>query len=195
MTLVFDTETSGLFNFKLPATHESQPHVVQFAAILLDDDYIERAAFSAIVCPEDWQISKGASDVHGITQEIAERVGLPLAFVLDLFDDWRVRCSTFVAHNFPFDASIMSSALHRTNRTSFDPGWKVCTMRSMTDVMKLPGNYGKWKWPKLAEAYQHCTGQPLEDAHDALVDVRACAVVYRWLRQNVAAEPSVQLVI
>lgn len=33
-----------------------------------------------------------------------------------------------------------------------------------------------------AEAYQHATGKPLVDAHDALADVRACKEVYFYLQ-------------
>ena len=37
------------------------------------------------------------------------------------------------------------------------------------------------KWPTLAEAFQHFTGQELAGAHDALVDTEACLSVFRGL--------------
>ena len=59
----------------------------------------------------------------------------------------------------------------------------VCTKESSTDVLKLPGKYG-YKWPTLAEAYRHYTGEEIEGAHDALVDTEACLAVYRGLVQE-----------
>ena len=45
-------------------------------------------------------------------------------------------------------------------------------MKSAVDYCKLPGNYG-FKWPKLEELYNICFQEKLENAHDAMVDVRA----------------------
>lgn len=38
MILVFDTETTGLPAFNLPAEDPSQPHIVQLVAILYDNN-------------------------------------------------------------------------------------------------------------------------------------------------------------
>ena len=35
------------------------------------------------------------------------------------------------------------------------PKMLPCPMLLSTDVCKLPGNYGKYKWPKVEEAYDH----------------------------------------
>jgi DNA polymerase-3 subunit epsilon len=67
--------------------------------------------------------------------------------------------------------------------------WKAgkaeCTQRLATPILKLPptdrmkaAKRFHYKSPNLGEAYQHFTGQPLEGAHNAMVDVRACAAVY-----------------
>nr|WP_299241463.1 hypothetical protein [uncultured Halomonas sp.] len=36
--LFFDTETTGLPDWKVPSDSEHQPHLVQLAAVLADDD-------------------------------------------------------------------------------------------------------------------------------------------------------------
>jgi DNA polymerase III epsilon subunit-like protein len=43
---------------------------------------------------------------------------------------------------------------------------------------KLPGKYGRYKWPKLAELHQVLFGEPFEGAHGALADARACMRCY-----------------
>ena len=52
-----------------------------------------------------------------------------------------------------------------------------CTMRAMTNVVKIPSPRG-YKWPKLSEAYRFLFNRDLEGAHDAMADVRACAEIY-----------------
>jgi DNA polymerase III epsilon subunit-like protein len=43
---------------------------------------------------------------------------------------------------------------------------------------KLPGKYGRYKWPKLAELHQVLFGEPFAGAHGALADARACMRCY-----------------
>ena len=57
-------------------------------------------------------------------------------------------------------------------------------MLSSMPVLKLPGRYGNYKWPKLEEAYKFLVDPAgFEDAHDALVDVKACAAVLDALEE------------
>jgi DNA polymerase-3 subunit epsilon len=43
--LAFDTETTGIPDWKMPSESEYQPHLVQLAAILVDADTREKAAY------------------------------------------------------------------------------------------------------------------------------------------------------
>jgi len=187
MILVFDTETSGLPAWRLPADHPSQPRLVQLAALLLDDSLEEHACFSAIVRPDGWTIPKEASDLHGITTEMACDLGLPLRFVLSTLVEFAARIDLRVAHNLDFDDLIVTAAFKRNGLPH--TGWAggFCTMRAMTPLCKLPGKYDDYKWPKLQEAHVHCFGREFDRAHNAAADVRACAQIYRWLRGREAA--------
>ena len=51
MIFCFDTKTTGLVQHKLPASHPSQPHLVQYAGLLADDDGRVLGALSAVVKP------------------------------------------------------------------------------------------------------------------------------------------------
>ena len=183
MTLIFDTETSGKANFRLPFSHPSQPHLVQLGAQLLDSDLKVRHQIDFIVKPENFVIPAEAANVHGISQELASDVGFPLKFVLAAFAELFHKAAVRVAHNIAFDDLVILAARQRSG-ASFQANHKrFCTMEAMTPILNLPGPYGP-KWPKLCEAYKHCAGQPLEGAHDALTDVKACAEIYRWLKQR-----------
>jgi hypothetical protein len=53
-----------------------------------------------------------------------------------------------------------------------------CTMEKSTNLVKLPGKYGKYKWPKLVELYKFLFNEELTGAHDALVDILATRRCY-----------------
>lgn len=182
MHLVFDTETTGMANFKAPASDPSQPFIVQLGAILYDDNKRVVAEMNLLVKPDGWTIPPEASAIHGITTEMCEKYGLPLVTVIKLFMTFVKRASILIAHNFPFDKMLVWASLLRLQLAPeivlFLEAKSHCTMAASTDVLKLPGKYGSYKWPNLQEAHVHFTGARFEGAHDAMADVRACAAIY-----------------
>lgn len=197
MILAFDTETTGLPDWRSPSDADHQPHLVQLAALLLDDDLTEHSHISVIVKPDGWTISKEIEELTGITHELACRVGIPekLAtrmFAAMLYDTG----ATVVAHNADFDLRIMRIACLRAGytkeRLDERKPQSFCTMKAATPIMNLPptakmvsAGFTKPKPPKLIECMQHFFGEGLDGAHNALVDVRACVRVYRHLMELV----------
>jgi len=182
--LFFDTETTGKTDFKLPATHPSQPSIVQLGAQLYDNNLRLCHEINLLVKPEFKEIEQQAADIHGIQHSYASDHGVSLLFALSCFLELQSKCKTRVAHNLAFDSMLIEAACSRLGLKESLPHSGFCTMQAMTPVMRLPGNYGKYKWPKLSEAYEFCTGQTLEGAHDALADVRACKEIYKWLNSR-----------
>lgn len=193
MYLVFDTETSGMANFRQPASHPSQPYLVQLGAILFSDDHRVLQEINLIVKPDGYIIPKEASDIHGITQEMAMSCGLPLWSVISIFREISNMAPIHVAHNLQFDALIMAASVQRVCDTIGTLAWidneGFCTMKVMTPICRLKGPYG-FKWPTLQEAHQHAFQTEFEGAHDAMADVRACARVYRWLKEQPISQPA-----
>ena len=190
--LFFDSETTGLPLFKEPSEHPDQPHLVQLGAMLVDLDTRKRlASFEVIVRPEGWIIPDEVAAIHGITTEKAMDLGvsesMALGMLLELWNEDSPRMR--VAHNEPFDARIIRIALKRYEDEPLADAWKaapaMCTAKMATPIMKLPptekmvrAGFNKHKTPNLGEAYRHFTGRDLQDAHSAMVDVRACAEVF-----------------
>lgn len=178
MKLFFDTETTGKALMRAPLDHPAQPHIVQLAALLCDEDGREAACVNLIVRPNRWSIPTEASDIHGITTEFAEKAGTPIGYVLDIFGGICQSANEVIAHNLDFDRFMHSLETTRHECTDFLPTKWFCTMKATTPICKLPGQYGDYKWPKLSEAYRHLFNEELVGAHDALADVRACARIY-----------------
>lgn len=195
MILFFDTETTGLLNFRAPMDDPSQPHLVQLACLLTDDDGTERSSMSIIVNPRV-PIPTSASEVHGITDLIADRAGVFNETAVAMWSRLAERADLLVAHNIKFDMKVMEAAHARHS-----PGGllkmdkahagrpRFCTLEAASPIVNLPptekmvaAGFNKPKPPKLEECIRHFFGEALEGAHDALVDVRGCARVFFHLK-------------
>jgi DNA polymerase-3 subunit epsilon len=183
--LIFDTETTGMVKWKRPPEDSGQPDLIQLGMLLVEtDDWKARARHSVLVRLNDGvTIDPGAQEAHGISEADCEQYGVASIVACSLFNQLCMQADVIVAHNMSFDQSIMLTALHRLGgKPSRMEGKRlICTKEESTDVLKLPGKYDSYKWPTLAEAYRHFTGEEVIGAHDALVDTEACLAVFRGL--------------
>ena len=185
LILAFDTETTSLVNERELPSHPSQPHLVQLAAVLLDEATgAEVQAISLIVKPEGYVIPDAAAAVHKITTLRALEVGLPRVSVLNIWN-WLAKVAAHhVAHNAAFDLRVLQAAFHRAGRP-FPPVDPRCTKQLASPVLNLPptprmvaAGFNKPKDPTLTECIKFFFDEELAGAHDALVDTRACGRVY-----------------
>ena len=180
MILFFDTETTGLFQDRLPVDDSSQPYIVQLAAQLCEDDGEPVAGFSFIVDPgEGVDIPERASAVHGITNEIAAALGTSLEFALSAFTHLYQRADVVCAHNIKFDKGVMEAAIYRHYRKVMPLRKPLfCTMEAASPVVNLPPTermvamgMTKPKPPRLEECIRYFFNEELAGAHDAMIDV------------------------
>jgi DNA polymerase-3 subunit epsilon len=173
-TLFFDTETSDLPDrYSGPGRH--QPHIVQLAAMLVDGQ-AERI-LATLIRPDGWRIHPDAQALHRISLERAAAEGIAIAEAVAKFDELLQQADLAVAHNVNFDCLLIDSEYLRVGRRAAWPK-TFCTMESCTNILRLPGVRGKYKWPRLEEVYYYFFGRPLTKAHDALVDVKACREIF-----------------
>lgn len=185
MYLFFDTETTGLpLNWKAPTSDtDNWPRLVQIAWLKYDknNNIIDRQ--SHVIKPDGFDIPQSSTDIHGITQERAEKEGISLDDALKMFSDAVKNSETIIAHNISFDEKIIGAEFFRIN--GLDPleeKYKLCTKEVSTDFCKIPGRRG-YKWPTLSELYFRLFREPFIDAHDALKDVTACAKCFFKLKK------------
>lgn len=188
--LFYDTETTGLPDFKTPSESAHQPHIVQLAACLVDLETRELLdSLDVIIRPDGWTIPDDVAAIHGITTERALDEGVPEALAVSVFMEKWSQCHTRIAHNEQFDARILRIALMRFENEAtadvFKAGKAECTARLATPICKIPptpkmvaAGFNKFKTANLGEAYRHFMGCDFENAHSAMADVRACMEVY-----------------
>lgn len=184
--LLFDTETTGKADFKAPVSALHQPRLVQLAAMLVEGDQ-ELASLNVVIEPDGFLIPVEASNIHGITTARAEEIGVSIVMVLEIFNDLIAKADWIVGHNISFDIFIAQIEFYRRSYGNpFVEKPTFCTMKNATDICCIPSPYGGWKWPKLSEAYQHFFGEKLENAHNAMVDLRATLRLYNVLKDKIA---------
>ena len=185
MYLFFDTETSGMIQRELPPEHEDQPRLVQVAMILTDEVLNIQGELSVLVRPEGHSFDPGAVKVHGITEEKAEQFGVSLRTTLDMIREMCAVASTAVAHNVEFDLAVLDTQYRRLGEESpFDTLEHECTMAMTKPICMLESRRGMgFKAPTLSEAHTHFFGKPVENAHEALADTRACLAIYRAVKK------------
>ena len=173
--MIFDTETTGLPVRGADVIDKRQPRIVQFAALMMQEDGRILHEVNLTV-KSDIPIPAEASRIHGITDEVAAQGVDPLLMVV-VYEQLAKQADMLVAHNAAYDLPRLEAATVWCNREWKKPPRTFCTMQYLTPVMKLPGRHG-YKWPRLSEAYRYMFKKDMENAHDAMGDVRATAQVF-----------------
>lgn len=193
MYLVIDTETTGLPLWKEHIGHPDQPDLVQIAALLFNPEGNLVSSYASLIYPLS-AIHPKALETHGIALDYAREYGTSCTVAAEVLKDFLDHATVIIAHNVKFDAFLLNRLFWRTS-TVFP--WQAdralyCTMEESTAICQLPAtakmksyNMGKYKSPRLAEAYTHLFGvAPPNKAHDALADATACAEIFFELRRR-----------
>lgn len=185
ITLFYDCEATGLFHHQLPGNDPTQPRLLQLSYKLVDDRRKRLARGTFLVKPDGWSIEPEAEEHHHITEAIASRAGLSVIEVLRPFLLTAMKAHKIVAHNnHGYDRLLIMSEIERNG---FNPGiWQkrapdlLCTQEMATPIMKMPGQYGDFKFPSLQEAHDFFvpTMAPYISAHDGESDTEACERIY-----------------
>lgn len=189
--LVFDTETTGLFDFKLPADDPSQPRLASVAFIIADKDGRAISTRKSYIKPEGWEMSEGAGAVNGLTTEFLAEVGISVSEILDDYTSLIREGLIAVAFNAQFDCKMMRSELRRAGRNDlFEDTRNICVMRGLApyrdDGLKITGGF-----VKLSVACEFF-GIINESAHDALSDAEAArCLLERMIRDGRAPDAQV----
>lgn len=190
--LIFDCETSGLYDKDHWAADKEQAWIVQIAGIITDNTLEEQSRFSLLLKPpfKGATISDGAFKTHGIPVENCIAAGIPQWKLYSVIKPVFHKKLRLVGHNVGFDSRFLHRYPKTKNeRNSLIAAYKdgICTMRSSTKHCALPPTESmlkykglKFKSPKLEELYFKLFNEKFEGAHDALKDAEA---TFRCLKE------------
>jgi DNA polymerase III subunit epsilon len=213
----YDTETTGLPNFKTGPGHDSWPDVVQFAGKIVNLQTREtEGALHCYVVPHK-DLDEKAAEVNGLNLERLQEIGVSRRYLCAAYDGMVKTTHLTICHNRSFDDAVMQTAYMREGLVPRqDKGF--CTKDASTNICKVPKKprasdgrqFGGNKWPTLTEAHAILVrgltmdmthADPWADlaergaipgAHDALNDVNALIEIFwalwdRGIRPNACA--------
>jgi DNA polymerase III subunit epsilon len=165
--IVADLETTGL--------NAETDELLEFAAVRVAPEGSVLAEFSALV--QVAHVPAKITRLTGITQELVDREGQPLAAAMRKFAEF-VSSHPLFFHNAPFDQGFLKKASAQT---------KVKLANPVHDTLPL----ARQAWPslgtyKLAALAEHIGAQVPN--HRALADARAALAVLLAARTNVGAK-------
>jgi DNA polymerase III epsilon subunit-like protein len=181
MFLIFDTETTGLpKNYKAPMSEvDNWPRVIQLAWAFYDEKRNLVAERVDLIKPDGWEMPTGEFWIeNGFSQAQSEAEGIPIRDALQGFLEQIEQTKHLIAHNLSYDHPVLGAECIRAALSAENKPERHCTKEIATDFCELPGNFGGYKWPKLPELHMKLFGEDFEGAHDAMVDVKACARCY-----------------
>lgn len=160
--LAIDTETSG--------TDPDLARIVTAAAIVLGPGRRDNWEWMA---KPDVVIPQGAIDIHGITNEVAQRDGRPTPEVLTeltgLLIQARINGAPVVGHNVVYDLTVIDRECRRHNVAFPELGPVIDTM--VLDKHVWPYRKGSRRLTDVCALH----GIALDNAHDSTADAYASA--------------------
>lgn len=185
--LIYDTETTGLPIDYKAHVHEvdNWPRLVQLAWMVIDDDFETLTYRNHIINPYGkFIIPDGSSEIHGITNEEADKKGVHIMRALLEFQVAQSICDVQVGHNVNFDRKVIGAEfIRRDMEDAYQRGKdmpRICTMFKTTKLVGLKKN-NRPKWPTLQELHCHLFGETFDNAHNACGDVQATVRCYKEL--------------
>lgn len=168
--IVFDTETNGLEECSVLSISAIKLSVNKENLKVSEISRFNRYYFRN---PGE-EINESAIFVNGLTDlEIEKRrIGENYAkyFEKDIdFLKFCKGCNHFVAHNIEFDRKFIP----------FELKHQFCTKVENVEILKIPGKYGKYKWPRLNEtAFYYGIVLDENEWHGSEYDTEICKDIF-----------------
>lgn len=181
LLLFLDLETNGLpqtpsFGKWYPYTDlekYSNSRVLSICAYLYKNGILINKFYSLIRAND---VEVKGTEIHGITQKDIQDKGMcwdDVAGILEILMD---NSDFVIGHNVLFDKNVLSSELYREGyeklAAKINNKSLYCTMVNGKILLKLD------KYPKLKELYSILFKKEMKGAHNAEMDVKACAECY-----------------
>lgn len=191
--LIIDTETNGLFDFKKAADHADQPRLAELGMIYAGPDFRFQKEYTAFIKPDGWKMAPEATAVNGITDEMLEAKGIPVAQVLQVYTDAILgEGRVVISYGAQMDCKQMRGELRRADMDDlFEITHNICAMRSVQaaklGIKKLNGKPG---YPRLVDVCAHFDLPPEAEPHRALGGAWALLPVVQRLHSLNALLPA-----
>jgi DNA polymerase-3 subunit epsilon len=173
--LFIDTEASGLpKKWNLPySVQDNWPHAVQVSWLIFTKAGEKIKEENHYINNNDFDISPGALNIHGLTKQFLQQAGMPRRELLQLLsNDLEKYEPTVVGHFTELDYRIIGADYFR--EALENPMEKLSTFCIMKATQHLQQNPDS-KFFRLGNLYELLFKRPLLSQHNAMVDATATA--------------------
>lgn len=186
--MFIDIETTGLplrkgfDNYYHPKEKKyyNNSRIVEIGYLICDSNGKIIKKTEKIIKPVNFTIKN--SNFHGITNEKANKEGIPINDALNMLCADLESVDTIITHNSLFDKNILLSECYRNNRKKLidkiNSKQIECTMKLGKSLMN------SIKSPSLIELYKYLFNEDIEKKHRALYDAEICKKCYYELKNN-----------
>jgi DNA polymerase III epsilon subunit-like protein len=156
---------------KHPAAKDSvQPRGIEFGGILIDEEFNELETLELLINPHQ-PLEDIIVKITGLTDNDLKDQPTFLE-VAPAMEAIFAEADALVAHNAPFDRTILELELARNGITEWPwPKYDICTVQEHAELFGFR--------PSLVVLYQHLFGEPPNQVHRALDDVRILVDVFK----------------
>lgn len=188
--LIFDTETSGLFDYSQGADAPGQPRMAQIGMIFVGADLKIEAEYEFSIRPEGWEMSPEAIEKTGLTTEYLKQHGVPATEALQLYNSAIEARRVVVGFNVQFDLKVGRAELRRAGMEDrYLQTRNLCMMWATRAIVAARDAKGSVKIPKLEEACAFF-GIDQPKAHSALADAHsAFGLMQKLIERGALPEP------
>ena len=165
--VAFDVETTGL--------DHTTNHIIQLAAVKFDSEFKEIDTYCVYVKPAgDFEIATGAFEKHGLTKEFILENGTPTKLAMTDFNNFCEDCDMLSYNGNLFDIKFIVKEMRSAGIT-------FSLNRVFYDSLALEKKIS----PRTLDfIYKKYTGKDLDNAHNALYDVKATIDIFRHQVEN-----------
>lgn len=173
--VLFDTETTGLLKPSANSVDE-QPEIIELYACMINQDFEPLGEFNSLFKPK-LPITEEITKITGLTNDDVKDAP-SFAEKVDDLAKFFTGADELIAHNLPFDRSMLANELIRCDRLIQFPWPRIhtCTVELSMEIEQRRLN--------LATLHTYATGKPHEGAHRAKEDVYALVRCYHWLTER-----------
>jgi len=174
--IIFDTETTGLVDFRNLNNLLKQPKIIEFGALKVNDKLKVIDEINFMVNPNE-PIPKIITKITGITDDDVKDES-PFVEYYGALYEFFLGEKIMIAHNMPFDFNLLKFDLQRIGK-EFNFPWPqrhICTLE-LAKGFEFESN-------KLINIWGQATGKEPKQSHRALDDCHMLLDVVKWMRKE-----------